>query len=276
MLRLICSLNVLYLQFFFFSSLPRYIGKKEHQHSTSCTSCPAGYHGKNLSLSKHQAKPIHDSCDACPRGYYGASESSATLFLGCKPCVRGRFSTRDGLSTLKDTNKDGTICDACVAGRYSETTGRSKDSACKFCTAGSYSTAVASNTPSNCQACVAGKYNDNVGANDFNFCKNCPAGYQQSQNGKAFCLPCTPGSYSDTAGSGMCKKCAVGRSSYNTARNITCDVCSEGRHQPLQGKISFCFMSIDLLKLITPTNNTHRPRYDVLLGLHSRKKSTTS
>ena len=246
----------LFFLFFLFFALPVAFCKKEHQHSTICTSCPAGYHGKNLSLSKHLAKPIHDSCDACPRGYYGTRESSPTLLLGCQPCVRGRFSTRDGVSTLKDTNNDGTICDACVASRYSETTGRSKDSACTFCTAGSYSTVVASNTISNCQACVAGKYNVVVGANDFNFCKNCPAGYQQSQNGKAFCLPCTPGSYSETDGSGMCEKCAVGRSSSNTARNITCDVCSEGRHQPLQGKISLCFMSIDLLKLIAPHHHT--------------------
>jgi len=136
----------------------------EDRNQDSCTSCPQGYHGKNLTLQKHLKRPVHDSCDSCPRGFFGDVENSATLALGCKACTSGRFSTREGVATEKDTNNDGTICDACLSGQYSdETTGMAKDSACKFCQAGRYSIVKASNTIDNCIACVVGQYYDGVG-----------------------------------------------------------------------------------------------------------------
>ena len=77
-----------------------------------CDACPSGYHGKNVTALKHRDRPVHDSCDSCPRGFFGDVDSSATV-VGCKACESGRFSTRTGVSSARDTNNDGTICDAC-------------------------------------------------------------------------------------------------------------------------------------------------------------------
>jgi hypothetical protein len=154
-------------------------------------------------------------------------------------CASGRFSAQNGISIDLNKNKeDGTICEACPTGRYSNALGQVKESACKFCTAGKYSNEPASNKETNCKTCIAGKYYDDVGAESEAKCKTCPLGYVQPSVGKAFCLPCVPGKYRNQEEQQTCIECEVGQASEEVARNRTCDFCTKGRYQPKEGTTS--------------------------------------
>lgn len=176
-----------------------------------CTPCAEGLYAVEPS-DDYGGGIIPDTCSECPAGY---------IINGtrCQPCPHGSYSEKIG----------STQCIACPDGGL--TTFRGTDSAdgCFTCSKGSYIFSDAGG--GSCEPCLDGEYQDET--NQLK-CKPCPRG--TSHNGFAEesidkCVPCLSGTYSEEEvqyGRGrQCIPCPVGFY-YPTLGASRCLKCPNG------------------------------------------------
>ena len=109
---------------------------------------------------------------------------------------------------------DGSVCTACVAGKYKSVGG---ESLCVECPRNSTSEIGSLNT-SDCR-CLPG-FTANKGE-----CVVCSAGTYKLITSDAACANCEPGKFKDTRGTGLCSPCPKGTTSpfgSNTSKACTC------------------------------------------------------
>jgi hypothetical protein len=138
-------------------------------------------------------------------------------------CVTCTTACEEG----KQPNAEDNGCEACAAGKYSDTTGVAL---CTPCAAGSWSAVVGSSTSSDCVLCEAGKASGTPGASAILNCNTCTAGkYANAAIGASACSNCTAGSWSAVVGSSDCVLCEAGKASRVTGATSpnTCAECSE-------------------------------------------------
>ena len=175
--------------------------KQKASAESDCSDCAAGkYSGPGMTAP-------YTSCNDCPGGTKlhsgpGADECSMN-------CPRGHhMPLQKGSLTVNASAK---ACEACGAGRYTNTTER--HTSCTACAAGqSTGLATASST---CTACAVGKYARNSGSR---VCIACPTGRVQPSGrgnrvqptGSSTCTACQPGSYAEETGLTKCRECPAG------------------------------------------------------------------
>jgi hypothetical protein len=172
------------------------------------------------------------TCIDCPTGWTSSDKGG----VKCQICENGMFN-----------NKQGDICENCVAGQYrngikegtfDEITDPTK---CIDCPKGW----TAATGATKCQSCEMGMYGDVQGEQSCKFCPkgfyrnsikeddtdrskciDCPKGWS-SVEGSAKCQQCNGGTFNDIDGGEACKTCASGSVSKSGA--TICTVCDLGK-----------------------------------------------
>ncbi|XP_035682322.1 uncharacterized protein LOC118419823 [Branchiostoma floridae] len=151
------------------------------------------------------------TCEACQDGY---------------KCVNGD-EVEEICPAGTRSRSDGTSCDQCAAGEFSDATG---STTCEQCPAGQFNTQSGS---SSCQPCPAGKYSSSTGSTE---CQACPAG-RYSTSGSTACTRCPAGQYSASSGSSSCQSCPTGEYS-SSSGSTSCQSCPAGQYNTRQGSTS--------------------------------------
>eukprot|EP01047_Picozoa_sp_COSAG01_P016494 COSAG01_NODE_846_length_13141_cov_4.222205_5_plen_2539_part_01 len=174
-------------------------GMWSNKSTVPCKICPSGW--VTNTLSKFSAT----NCSACSAG-----QSSVTATLDCAPCAKGFIS-----------QVAATTCDACMSGRYQNSTGQT---ACIKCAAGLYAPDSAAVSIKSCRACQAGQYS-NVSSP---ICTMCTAGRADHDSAPSTpCKVCPAGTYAG-CGELQCKKCADGTADADQDAATPCAACPAG------------------------------------------------
>jgi len=199
--------------------LPCTPGKHQHlKGKEKCTDCEIG---RSTNINGNDQK----ECSLCPVG----QKTSRTGSAECQNCGAGRYgdSCKECQLGQHRTSSldDPTTCVKCSIGRYQSDTGQAS---CLPCTPGKHQHLEGKEK---CTVCEIGKASS-LAARDTEDCDVCKAGRHQPDNGTTTCLNCIPGRFQSTDGEADCIDCTVGRASSLVARDMDCDVCEAGRHQP--------------------------------------------
>ena len=189
--------------------------------------------GKTL-LTNITIFPDERVCADCPVGTF-SNLSSQTV---CTACAAGKF-----LNSTGSDSED--YCLVCNAGTYSSTEAAESEASCQPCPANSHSAASSNDVFSclcspgytgpggeSCAACAAGKYKGNIGSNE---CTSCRQGTYSRAIGAAsatVCLNCTMGTYSSTPNATFCVDCVAGKHSTAIGSNdeSNCSWCHAGTY----------------------------------------------
>ncbi len=233
----------------------------------TCLSCGAGYYNNQAS----------SSCTKCPANTY-SNTSGATVCLDCTVCDAHAFSilqcspgsTVDNVSCTCNTGYTGNgkscsicpagtygagagICQDCLQGFFSNTSGMSACLPCSTCDAHAaqigfcYGADITDNTECicnagyfgngfACQTCTQGKYKDTVGST----CTDCPIDTYTNMTGSTACLSC---SICDI-NANYTQKCLTASTSDNvvcacnagySGNGFSCQLCSAGFYKNIQG-----------------------------------------
>jgi len=198
---------------------------------TDCT-CNPGYTGDD-----------GGSCRACVAGTYKISMGDAactncvvgqySVVMGaisnvCQPCPSGSDAAEASDSQADCTcnsgyTRDGSVCRACVAGKYKIATG---DALCTNCVAGQYSEELAASS-NVCQTCPSNS--DAAEASYSRVDCTCNSGYIGYNGGN--CDACVPGKYKIATGDAMCTNCVAGQYSVELAAiSDVCQTCPSNSH----------------------------------------------
>lgn len=188
---------------------------KEEPGSTSCTKCPAG------TTSNLTASTSIENCTACPKDTYRSEDDDT-----CQPCQNA--VSPEGSSTpanctclpgfFNDTlsHPGSGACQACPAGKYSNTTGVS---VCLDCPAGTFSAALNATV---CNECDVGTY-ALVGASQCSPCGGGESTFQSGATSEHDCV-CIPG-YGFNGATEKCEECEKGKYK-DELGNHECQNCS--------------------------------------------------
>ena len=198
--------------------------------SPSCTDCPRGFHGVEITLTKTRIE-----CIGCPRGTFGDKQAMQNKST-CKDCEAGRYSDVDALPSTGPTIVP---CKECPRGRWSDVTGVQESGGCKNCNPGKYSTAVAAKLESTCTKCSAGTHSATTGLSDPSQCRACPLGFSQPEEGQVFCFQCVPGRYQDQYAQSNCQLCPANQFA-NETEMTRCHVCPVGTSTSGRQGSAFC------------------------------------
>lgn len=198
--------------------------------SSECTSCPpatysstVGANGAAYCLAcpayttSRQGSTLLSHC-ICNAGYTGPDGSI------CVACIAGKFKSRNGTDQ----------CMLCAPGKFSASTGVVSD-VCADCSTNTYSSADKSQCetcPSNTVSAVSSavqtdcKCIPGYTGPDGGTCVACIAGKFKTRNGTDECTLCAPGKFSASTGvivSDMCADCSS--NTYSSADNSQCETC---------------------------------------------------
>lgn len=178
----------------------------------------------------------YDRCEDCEVGKF--TPNGPVIVDGVVVMVDGVAKTYDG---VEESHRE---CYACVPGKFQDQTGSSE---CRQCDAGKFS----GEGQSVCDDCVAGKYSHASGQSDCSDCEAgkysitegrtscilCDPGKYKSVAGTATCESCAAGKFSSLEGTVLCVDCEAGK--FSNDGSIACVNCEAGKYQKGTGK-SFC------------------------------------
>jgi hypothetical protein len=140
----------------------------------------------------------------------------------CLHCAKGRYSNVLGATTDE-------TCQACIPGKYADTTATS---ACTSCPNGRASPTTAAPGLNNCIICLAGK----ISSDDHTQCTDCKPGLYKEGAGDGPCLNCQScevGKVREACGGksrGSCPFCAQGFYKNEVGSwNTMCNRCGDGK-----------------------------------------------
>ena len=191
--------------------------------STSCKQCAAGRETQETGAT---------DCIPCPVGTKKVDATEVGGQYSCMICIKGSRASQQGADSCdicdpgfyQDTDKQ-SLCKACPAGKWSETSGAISEAQCRNCVAGKYVNAEASSSVDSCVDCPPGKKAIESGATEDSVCTDCMAGLF-SIGGKEQCTSCPKGYVQPDGASATCFKCGSGAIARNNG--IDCDNCLEG------------------------------------------------
>ena len=197
-------------------------GKYALANSASCSAeaCTAGNFCANGDITE------------CPPGSYSlgaasycqqCSDTSFTDTAGsaiCTSCADGNLATAEKTACFssqvcgvgRGPTVDGSSCRVCPAGTFSDVEG---STLCELCVAGRYSTGIT--TSPNCDQCV-GSYSTAVAAVSIDSCIPCAVG-EGNNSDSTGCEDCGAGRYNEIAG-GSCIACGKGKASTSVAASF--------------------------------------------------------
>ncbi len=202
-------------------------------------------------------------CQICSSGEYNDKYENSDL--PCKSCFDSptRSIANDNHTKCvcqkgsSGQSGNGTNCNECAAGRYTNTT---NELTCISCTAGTFQNEGAQTS---CLLCSPGSYTNTSGqiqctdcsvgtATDPNAlgslafllttdsgkteCLACNGGTYQDRGGQDTCLACTAGTYASSEGESLCKACTQGTYQNQTKATTNCIECHAGDYQQDQGQ----------------------------------------
>ncbi len=194
--------------------------------ATACDRCKAGYQKSGNSCSACGAgyySTEGGACQKCPKGQRSNSTSAST---GCTNCTGSEYQDQEGQSSCKtctsgfvsDSNR---ACTTCSAGT------KWNGSSCENCPAGYYSNSANTTT---CTACSSGTYQNETGKTS---CKSCSgANEYQDSTGQSSCKTCGANSVpnaSHTGCSSTCQTTANCTGNQYLKDNCTCTACPSGQ-----------------------------------------------
>ena len=164
-----------------------YRSRRRRAARSACYSCVPGYW-------QREANHKNKSCQPCPSGKY-------TDNPGSSKCLGGPVCQTGTVGIIGAVSENESVCNDCVAGRYSVNTGDGPD--CMSCPSGLY---VATSKASSCiggGACPLGKYGTMFNTKQGT-CKECPVGKITVKTGLFTCSDCPRGQYQLSSGKSSC------------------------------------------------------------------------